>query len=74
MAHKQTEKYTIQLRDRMRWLAENPHFGMQRDEVEEGYLSYFEGSHTIFYRTSGKDTEIIGIPHQKEDVLKHFQN
>jgi len=56
----------------MKWLAENPHFGTERDEVKEGYLSYFQGSHTIFYRETEEGIEIVDIPHQKEDVIQHL--
>ena len=64
----QTDKYTLQLRERMRWLASNPMLGRARDEVKEGYRSFNEGSHIIFYRMAGSAIEIIGIPHQNMDI------
>jgi toxin ParE1/3/4 len=64
----QTDKYTLQLRERMRWLADNPMLGRARDEVKEGYRSFNEGSHIIFYRVAGSAIEIIGIPHQNMDI------
>lgn len=64
----QTDKYTLQLRERMRWLADNPMLGRARDEVKEGYRSFNEGSHIIFYRMAGNAIEIIGIPHQNMDI------
>ena len=32
----QTEKYSLHLRERIRWLASNPMLGTSRDEVKEG--------------------------------------
>jgi len=35
----QTDLYTLQLRERMQWLADNPMPGQARDEIKEGYRS-----------------------------------
>ncbi len=69
----QAENYTNKLYSRFEWLAENAHLGNERDEVKEGYLSYFQGKHTIFYRDAKDGIEIIGIPHQSEDIEQHFE-
>ena len=68
----QTEKYSVRLRERLRWLADNPLLGKARDEVKESYRSFHEGSHVIFYRMAGDDIEIIGILHQSMDVEQHL--
>ena len=68
----QTDKYTLQLRERMRWLADNPMLGRARDEVKEGYRSFNEGSHIIFYRMTESAIEIIGIPHQNMDIEQNL--
>ena len=70
----QTEKYSLQLRERMRWLADNPMLGRARDEVKEGYRSFREGSHIIFYRVAGNVIEIIGIPHQNMDIEQNLSD
>ena len=69
----QATKYGEELEHRFEWLAENAHLGKERDEVKQGYLSYFQGKHTIFYRVSEEGIEIIGIPHQSEDVEQQFE-
>jgi len=69
----QAGKYSEQLEHRLTWLTENPHLGTKRNEVKEGYLSYFQGKHTIFYRDTSNGIEIIGIPHQNEDVTQHLK-
>jgi len=67
------EKYSEQLEHRFEWLVENTHLGKERDEVKEGYKSYFQGKHTIFYRITSVGIEVIGIPHQSEDIERHFE-
>jgi toxin ParE1/3/4 len=64
----QAEQYTLQLRQRMQWLVSNPALGLKRDEIGEGYRSFAEGQHVIFYRVAGDDIEIIGIPHRRMDI------
>jgi len=69
----QATDYTNKLFKRFEWLAENSNLGKKRDEVSEGYLSYFEESHTIFFRETNGGIEILGIPHQSEDIEHHFE-
>ncbi len=69
----QAENYTNKLYNRFEWLVDNLKLGTDRDEIKEGYKSYFEGKHTIFYREVVEGIEIIGIPHQSEDIEKHFE-
>jgi len=68
----QAGKYTHQLYSRFQWLADNPKLGMERGEIKEGYRSYFEGKHAIFYRETSEGVEIIGIAGQHEDVVQHL--
>ena len=70
----QTDKYSSHLRERMRCLADNPMFGKSRDEVKEGYRSFNEGSHIIFYRVAGSVIEIIGILHQNMDIEQNLSS
>ena len=68
----QVSKYLSQLEQRFEWLAENPQLGKKRDDVKEGYRSYPEGRHVIFYRITEGGVEVIGVPHQSEDIEHHF--
>lgn len=68
----QADKYISQLRERMRWLLGNPRLGSPRDEIKQGYRSFNEGSHTIFYRVSASNIEIIGILHQSMDIEQNL--
>ncbi len=53
-------------------LANRPDSGRHRAEVQEGYFSYPQGSHIIFYLLREGGIDIIGIPHQRMDVLNYF--
>ena len=68
----QVSIYLSQLEQRFEWLAQNPQLGKKRDDVKEGYRSYPEGRHVIFYRMTEGAMEIIGVPHQSEDIDEQF--
>lgn len=62
----------MQLRARLRGLADNPLLGKARDKVKESYRSFNEGSHVTFSSVAGDDIEIIGILHQSIEVEQHL--
>ena len=68
----QTSKYLTQLKQRLEWLADNPALGKKRAEIKEGYISFPEGRHVIFYRRAEGGIEVMGIIHQSEDIDNHF--
>jgi len=40
--------------------------------IKDGYYSYPQGSHVIFYLVREGGIDIIGIPHQRKDVMTYF--
>jgi len=70
----QAGKYLSQLEQRLEWLAKNPALGKKRDEVRNGYISFPEGRHVIFYRIAQRGIEVMGIIHQSEDIDIHFNS
>ncbi|KXK43525.1 type II toxin-antitoxin system RelE/ParE family toxin [Nitrosomonas europaea] len=54
--------------------ADNPILGRARDEIKEGYRSFSEGNHVIFYRMAGSAIEVIGIPHQNMDIEQNLSS
>lgn len=66
------EDYLHSLNDRFHWLARNPLAGRARDEVREGYRSFPEGQHVVFYVIKDDTVAIIGIPHQAMDIGSLF--
>ena len=71
---RQTEKYLSDLAKRFDWLCKNPGAGRLRTEIGEGYRSYRQGSHLIFYIDDGDIVAIIGIPHGSMDIDAYFQS
>jgi toxin ParE1/3/4 len=70
----QTGKYLNLLEQRLEWLANEPALGKKRNEVKEGYISFPEGRHIIFYRIAENGIEVMGVIHQSEDIDIHFNN
>lgn len=68
----QAIKYVAALQARFQWLAENPLLGRSRDDVAEGYRSFPQGSHLIFYIVVDDRIVIIGVPHASMDIEAHF--
>ena len=71
---KQRNAYLKQLANRFVWLAENPRLGKNRREIKEGYFSYSEGRHLIFYINRDNLIEIIRILHKQMDVEQIFKS
>ena len=71
---KQRDLYLADIDRRCSWLAENPRLGTHRPDVAEGYYSYLQGSHVIFYLIREDGIDIIGVPHQRMDVLSYFSS
>ncbi|MDR3481263.1 MAG: type II toxin-antitoxin system RelE/ParE family toxin [Burkholderiaceae bacterium] len=68
----QRDRYLESIDKRFSWLAENPLSGRYRTEIKEGYYSYLQGSHVIFYMVRNGGIDIIGIPHQQMDMAGYF--
>ena len=66
------EQYLRSLDDRFHWLARNPVAGRARDDVWDGYRSFPEGQHVVFYVLKGDAIAIVGIPHQAMDIGSQF--
>ena len=68
----QADRYLQSLISRFDWLAENPSLGKQRDDIKSGYFCFPEGRHLIFYTIQKSKIDIIGIPHQRMDLIEHL--
>lgn len=65
----QRNQYLKNLENRFAWLAESPYRGRSRPEIGEGYYSFPQGQHVVFYKIRENFIEIIGIPHKQMDDL-----
>ena len=70
----QADQYIRALLSRFSWLTENPLLGKQRDDVKPAYYSFPEGMHLIFYKLTNGGIDIIGIPHQRMDIIFYFED
>lgn len=68
----QRDKYLRAIDNRFAWLASQPRQGKYRIDIEEGYYSFPQGSHVIFYIIRNEGIDIIGIPHKNMDILNYF--
>jgi len=69
----QADSYIRLMIGRFVWLAENPQLGKRRDDIKPGYHSFPEGRHVIFYTITENGIDIIGIPHQRMDIISHLE-
>jgi toxin ParE1/3/4 len=62
---RQRNTYLKALEKRFGWLAENPQLGKRSTDVAEGYYSFPQGEHVVFYLVGDEGIDIIGIPHKE---------
>jgi toxin ParE1/3/4 len=46
--------------------------GKHRIDISEGYYSFPEGQHVVFYLIGSNSIDIIGIPHKAMDTISYF--
>ncbi|MCU7941842.1 MAG: type II toxin-antitoxin system RelE/ParE family toxin [Candidatus Thiodiazotropha sp. (ex Cardiolucina cf. quadrata)] len=69
---RQRNTYLRALEKRFGWLAENPLLGKHRTDIAEGYYSFPQGAHVVFYLIRDDSIDIIGIPHKEMDIITYF--
>ena len=70
---RQTEEYLAELQQRFEWLAQHPDAGRLRAEIRDGFHSYPQGAHVIFYMVEPDHIAVIGIPHGSMDIEAYFK-
>ena len=55
-------------------LTDDPMLGRARDELISGIRSLPVRPHSVFYRTSAREVEIVRVLHQRMDVERVFSN
>lgn len=68
----QRNSYLKDFEKRFFWLAENPQLGKHRSDITEGYYSFPQSGHVIFYMISHEGIDVIGIPHKEMDIISYF--
>ncbi len=70
----QRNSYLKEIEERFQWLADNPLIGKHRTHICEGYYSFPQGQHVVFYLIGNNIIDIIGIPHKEMDTISYFQD
>jgi len=68
----QRNRYLKKFEERFKWLAENPKAGRHRLDLAEGYFSFPEGQHVVFYLITATSIDVIGVVHQEMDPDHYF--
>ena len=68
----QRDKSLGELYERIQALAKNCYDGRHRPEIKEGYYSFNQGKHVIFYMITEQTIDIIGVPHSVMDLESYF--
>jgi toxin ParE1/3/4 len=68
----QARTYLTQLENRMLILAHHPALGRKRYDIPGEPMSFHEGRHVIFYRSSQAGIEILRVLHDAMDFPRHF--
>ncbi|MCK9468624.1 MAG: type II toxin-antitoxin system RelE/ParE family toxin [Porticoccaceae bacterium] len=68
----QRNHYLKSIEARFQWIAENPLLGKHRTDICEGYYSFPEGQHVVFYLIGSNAIDIIGIAHKEMDTISYF--
>ncbi|SNY53425.1 toxin ParE1/3/4 [Arsukibacterium tuosuense] len=68
----QRNTYLKDIERRFAWLAEKPLLGKHRADLQQGYYSYPQGQHVIFYLIGDSGIEVIGVPHKEMDIISYF--
>lgn len=68
----QAIRYLTMLNDKFGYLAETPERGRKRNEIKAGYLSYFVGSHTVYFKIAEDGILIIDVLLQSMEPRRHL--
>lgn len=68
----QRNVYLRDIESRFVWLAKNPLLGKKRADICEGYYSFPQGDHVVFYLIAQEEIEVIGVPHKEMDIISYF--
>jgi toxin ParE1/3/4 len=64
----QADKYLDELNAAIDSLARNPHLGVRRDNVREGYRALFVNRHAVYYRLSATSVDVVRVLHGQMDL------
>jgi toxin ParE1/3/4 len=69
----QSESYLSAIKNQLWLLTEQPFIGVERAEISPEIRSLVIQSHTVFYRLTNRQIEIIRVLHGRQDPLHHIK-
>jgi len=69
----QSDNYLTLIKDQLWSLTEHPLLGIERTELLPNARSLIIQSHTLFYRVSAQQLEIIRVLHNRQDPQRHLK-
>jgi len=69
----QSDNYLTLIKDQLWSLTEQPLLGIERTELLPNARSLIIQSHTLFYRVSAQQLEIIRVLHNRQDPQRHLK-
>lgn len=64
---KQRNIYLDALSNKFQYLADNPEFGLEKNNIRKNYYSYLVHKHTIYYKKYKYGIRVIRVLHQSMD-------
>lgn len=64
----QADEYLREIERALGRVADNPLIGRACDEIRSGYRRHSVGSHSLYYRYTGDDVDIVRVLHHRMDV------
>ena len=62
------DAYLMDIKEKLRMLAENPGIGRNRPDIKPGYHSAPVNKHVIYYMLEEQNINVIGVLHERMDV------
>lgn len=67
-----SESYLNEIKNQMWMLTQQPLMGIDRSELLKESRSLMINRHTLFYRVTADNVEIIRVLHNRQDPSRHF--
>ena len=68
----QAHRYTDELTNAFKLLANNPEHGAACDDIRAGYRRHRVGRHVIYYRMAEHGVNVIRLLHSRMDAPRHL--
>ena len=63
------DAYLTEIEEKLNMLAENPSLGRGRPDIKASYYSIKVNKHIVFYLFDERHVDVIGVLHERMDVL-----